>query len=62
VEAFRSGAVWSEEAAGLRRVFRARFASLDDGRAAERVVRRVWAGEAAGEPGTAEAESVRVEA
>ena len=62
VEAFRSEAVWSEEAACLRRVFRARFASLDDGRAAERVVRRVWGGDAAGESGPAEAESVRVEA
>jgi CDP-glycerol glycerophosphotransferase len=45
VEAFRSGAVWGEEAARLRAVFRARFCALDDGRAAERVVRRVWLSE-----------------
>jgi CDP-glycerol glycerophosphotransferase len=42
VEAFRSGAVWSEESAGLRAAFRARFCTLDDGHAAERVVRKVW--------------------
>ena len=62
VDAFRSEAVWSEHAARLRGVFRARFASLDDGRAAERVVRRVWGGEAAGQHRTADTESVRVEA
>jgi CDP-glycerol glycerophosphotransferase len=45
VEAFRSGAVWGEEAARLRAAFRARFCALDDGRAAERVVRRVWLSE-----------------
>jgi CDP-glycerol glycerophosphotransferase len=45
VEAFRSGAVWGEEAAGLRATFREKFCSLEDGRAAERVVRRVWLGE-----------------
>jgi CDP-glycerol glycerophosphotransferase len=42
LEAFRSGAVWGEEAARLRAAFRERFASLDDGHAAERVVRAVW--------------------
>jgi CDP-glycerol glycerophosphotransferase len=42
VAAFRSGAVWAEEAGRLRAAFRARFASLDDGHAAERVVRKVW--------------------
>jgi CDP-glycerol glycerophosphotransferase len=45
IAAFRSGAVWSEEADSLRAAFRAKFCSLDDGRAAERVVRRVWLGE-----------------
>jgi CDP-glycerol glycerophosphotransferase len=40
--AFRSGAVWSEEAKGLRAAFRARFCYLDDGAAAERVARRIW--------------------
>jgi CDP-glycerol glycerophosphotransferase len=45
VEAFRTGAVWSEEAAAVRAAFRERFCSLEDGRAAERVVRRVWLGE-----------------
>ncbi len=42
VAAFRSEAVWSEDAARRRAAFRARFCYLDDGRAAERVVRRVW--------------------
>jgi CDP-glycerol glycerophosphotransferase len=42
IAAFRSGAVWGDEASKLRARFRARFASLDDGRASERVVRRVW--------------------
>jgi len=42
VEALRSGAAWGEEAARLRAAFRARFCALDDGHAAERVVRRVW--------------------
>jgi CDP-glycerol glycerophosphotransferase len=45
VDAFRSGAVWGEEAARLRADFRAKFCALDDGRAAERVVRRVWLSE-----------------
>jgi CDP-glycerol glycerophosphotransferase len=45
VAAFRSGAVWSEDAARLRAAFREKFCSLEDGRAAERVVRRVWLAE-----------------
>jgi CheY-like chemotaxis protein len=45
IEAFRSGAVWGDEAHQRRAAFRARFCSLDDGRAAERVVRRVWLGD-----------------
>jgi CDP-glycerol glycerophosphotransferase len=45
VAAFRSGAAWGEEAAGLRAAFREKFCSLEDGHAAERVVRRVWLGE-----------------
>jgi CDP-glycerol glycerophosphotransferase len=45
IDAFRSGAVWSDDAREARAAFRARFCSLDDGRAAERVVRRVWLGE-----------------
>jgi len=45
VEAFRSGAVAGDEARRRRAIFRERFCSLEDGRAAERVVRRVWLGE-----------------
>jgi CDP-glycerol glycerophosphotransferase len=45
IDALRSGAAWGEEARSLRSAFRARFCSLDDGHAAERVVRRVWLGE-----------------
>jgi CDP-glycerol glycerophosphotransferase (TagB/SpsB family)/glycosyltransferase involved in cell wall biosynthesis len=41
VGALQSGATGDE----LRAPFRARFCALDDGRAAERVVRRVWLGE-----------------
>jgi CDP-glycerol glycerophosphotransferase len=44
-KAFRTGTVWSEDATQVRRRFRARFCSLEDGRAAERVVRRVWLSE-----------------
>jgi CDP-glycerol glycerophosphotransferase len=44
VEALRTGA-FTESAARARAAFRARFCALDDGRAAERVVRRVWLGE-----------------
>ncbi|MGH3023381.1 MAG: bifunctional glycosyltransferase/CDP-glycerol:glycerophosphate glycerophosphotransferase [Gaiellaceae bacterium] len=53
VDAFRSGAVAGEHAARLRGAFRARFCALEDGRASERVVRRVWLGEAV-QPGSAE--------
>jgi CDP-glycerol glycerophosphotransferase (TagB/SpsB family) len=45
VDALRSGAAWAEPAAQARAAFRERFCSLDDGHAAERVVRRVWLGE-----------------
>ncbi|MGH3042433.1 MAG: CDP-glycerol glycerophosphotransferase family protein [Gaiellaceae bacterium] len=61
-DAFRSGAAWSEDARRLRAAFQARFASLDDGCAAERVVRRVWGGEAAGELETAGSAAARIEA
>jgi CDP-glycerol glycerophosphotransferase len=50
VSAFRSGAVWAEEATRLRAAFRARFCSLEDGAASERVVRRVWFGEDSSHP------------
>jgi CDP-glycerol glycerophosphotransferase len=39
---FHSGAYGDETAASVRSEFRKRFCSLDDGRAAERVVRRVF--------------------
>ena len=42
VEAFRTGQVTSAEAAAARARFRERFCSLEDGHAAERVVRRVF--------------------
>ena len=45
LDVFASGAAYDAEAGSVRAAFRARFASLDDGRAAERVVRRVWLGE-----------------
>lgn len=45
IEAFQTGVVAGEDARRMRASFRARFCSLDDGRAAERVVRRVWLGE-----------------
>jgi len=48
VEALRSGA--DADARSARAAFRARFCALEDGRAAERVVRRVWLG--SGEPAT----------
>jgi CDP-glycerol glycerophosphotransferase (TagB/SpsB family) len=44
-EAIVSGAAADEQAAHARAEFRARFCSLDDGRASERVVRRLWFGE-----------------
>jgi CDP-glycerol glycerophosphotransferase len=56
IAAFRSGAVWSDEAARLRAAFREKFCSLEDGRAAERVVRRVWLAEEA-EPAPAQSPS-----
>jgi len=43
VDAFRTGAVWDDTAAKARAQFRGRFCALDDGHAAERVVRRVFA-------------------
>ena len=45
VEAFRSGEINGERAAKERQRFRERFCALDDGGAAERVVRRVFLGE-----------------
>jgi CDP-glycerol glycerophosphotransferase len=45
VDVLRSGAAWGTEAAALRAAFRERFCALEDGHAAERVVRRVWLGE-----------------
>jgi CDP-glycerol glycerophosphotransferase (TagB/SpsB family) len=42
VEAFRSGTYEGADAARLRAAFRERFCSLEDGGAAERVVRAVW--------------------
>jgi CDP-glycerol glycerophosphotransferase len=42
VEAFRTGAVGDEAAAKARAAFRERFCALEDGHAAERVVRRVF--------------------
>ncbi|NGO69087.1 bifunctional glycosyltransferase/CDP-glycerol:glycerophosphate glycerophosphotransferase [Streptomyces boncukensis] len=45
IEVFRSGAWRGPEATRLRAAFRARFCPYDDGRAAERVVRRVLLGE-----------------
>jgi CDP-glycerol glycerophosphotransferase len=48
VAAYRSGAVEDEDAAARRAAFRARFCALDDGKAAERVVRTVWLSEGRG--------------
>ncbi|MET9874589.1 CDP-glycerol glycerophosphotransferase family protein [Actinacidiphila glaucinigra] len=45
IAAFRDGAWNGPEAARLRAAFRRRFCAFDDGRAAERVVRRVFLGE-----------------
>jgi CDP-glycerol glycerophosphotransferase len=42
VDAFRSGAISSDDAARLRQEFRKQFCEYDDGHAAERVVRRVF--------------------
>jgi CDP-glycerol glycerophosphotransferase len=55
VAAFGTGAVWSDDAARLRAAFREKFCSLEDGRAAERVVRRVWLGESTEPASSAEA-------
>ena len=41
-EVLASGRAWDDDAAARRERFRARFTSLEDGRAAERVVRRLW--------------------
>jgi CDP-glycerol glycerophosphotransferase len=41
-DAFTSGRAAAGEAAALRAAFRERFCTLEDGRAAERVVRAVW--------------------
>ena len=43
VEGFRTGAVSSQAAATQRAAFRARFCTLDDGHAAERVVQQLFA-------------------
>ncbi|WP_327355664.1 bifunctional glycosyltransferase/CDP-glycerol:glycerophosphate glycerophosphotransferase [Streptomyces sp. NBC_01304] len=48
IEAFRNGSWRGEAAAGLRAAFRERFCQYDDGRAAERVVRRVLLGQEMG--------------
>jgi CDP-glycerol glycerophosphotransferase len=45
IASLRSGEAAGEPAARARSAFRARFCALEDGRAAERVVRRVWLGE-----------------
>jgi CDP-glycerol glycerophosphotransferase len=42
VDAFRTGEVWDDTATKARAQFRNRFCALDDGHAAERVVRRVF--------------------
>ncbi|MCF6526445.1 bifunctional glycosyltransferase family 2 protein/CDP-glycerol:glycerophosphate glycerophosphotransferase [Streptomyces sp. JJ36] len=49
IAAFTSGAWRGPEAAALRAAFRERFCPYDDGRAAERVVRRVFLGQDAAE-------------
>lgn len=41
-EVLVSGRAWDDDASARRQQFRARFCSLEDGRAAERVVRAVW--------------------
>jgi CDP-glycerol glycerophosphotransferase len=45
VELIRSGAVFGEESTAARKAFGDRFCSLDEGRASERVVRRVFLNE-----------------
>ncbi|WNM41450.1 bifunctional glycosyltransferase family 2 protein/CDP-glycerol:glycerophosphate glycerophosphotransferase [Micromonospora halotolerans] len=51
LDVFHSGAVRGAAAEQARQRFRARFCALDDGHAAERVVRRVFLGESAGKTG-----------
>jgi CDP-glycerol glycerophosphotransferase len=41
-QVLRSGRAWDDDSAQVRGVFRAKYCSLEDGRAAERVVRRLW--------------------
>jgi CDP-glycerol glycerophosphotransferase len=61
VAAFRSGAYAGADAARLRAAFRERFCSLEDGGAAERVVRAVWlGGDDNGEPAPATAGHARI--
>jgi CDP-glycerol glycerophosphotransferase len=50
IDAFRTGAAWSDHAAKVRADFRARFCPWDDGNAAERAVRRVFLGEEVDRP------------
>jgi CDP-glycerol glycerophosphotransferase len=50
VDALRSGAYAGDDARRDRTAFRRRFCPWDDGHAAERVVRRVWFGEAVEAP------------
>jgi len=45
LDAFASGEVFGEQAAKVRAEFRRRFCEYDDGRASERVVRRIFLGE-----------------
>jgi CDP-glycerol glycerophosphotransferase len=45
IDAVRSRSAWNAESARKRAAFRDRFCSLEDGRAAERVVRRLWLGQ-----------------
>lgn len=48
VDLFRTDAVRSDAATKAREHFRGRFCTLDDGHAAERVVREVFLGEPSG--------------
>ncbi len=41
-DVLRSERAWDDENAALRKVFRTKYCALEDGRAAERVVRRLW--------------------
>ena len=50
IAALRSGAAEDAAAEAARAAFRARFCALDDGHAAERVVRRLWPGARAAAP------------